>query len=199
MSADRPDLRPPGRCRQAQSLTPNQAATCAPPPWAAVTPSNRAGRHPGSSAWPPLGRSRWPSSNLGTGRWGVLGPPAFLILIFTTLGGRRSGVIVPDLGPLLFEGVRSGTFETERSRPAAPGHAHFSVYSRDAQRPDIRPLRCAGVVRPLCSSSQGPGGTRDFLFTSAEINALSRSSALSSQQGARRGPELRTVRSARRM
>ena len=38
-------------------------------------------------------------------------------MIFTTLGGRRSAVVVPDLGPLLFEGVRSGTLETERSRP----------------------------------------------------------------------------------
>jgi hypothetical protein len=36
-------------------------ATCAPPPWIAVTPSNRAGRHR-QLGWPPLGRSRWPSS-----------------------------------------------------------------------------------------------------------------------------------------
>jgi hypothetical protein len=33
------------------------AATRAPPPWTAVTPSNRFWPPPGSSSWPPLGRS----------------------------------------------------------------------------------------------------------------------------------------------
>jgi hypothetical protein len=72
-----------------------------------------------------------------------------LDLVFNYPGGRRSGVVVPDLGPLLFEGVRSGTLETERSRPPAPGHGHFSGYSRGAQLPDVRAVWCAGAVRPL--------------------------------------------------
>jgi hypothetical protein len=33
--------------------------------------------------------------------------------------GRWSGVVVSDLAILLFEVVRSGTFETERSHPPA--------------------------------------------------------------------------------
>jgi hypothetical protein len=52
---------------------------------------------------------------------------------FYYLGRRRSAVVVPDLGPLFFEGARSGTLETERSRGLLSG-------------------RC----RPLCSRCRGP-------------------------------------------
>ena len=70
-------------------------------------------------------------------------------LLFDFDFGRRSGVVVPDLGPLLFEGLRSGTLETERSRPPAPGHTHFPTNGRGAQRPDLRAVTCPGFVRPL--------------------------------------------------
>ena len=100
----------------------------------------------------PWGGRRGVQGEPGTGhsrRGGFRVPPAFLILTFTTLGGRRSAVVVPDLGPLLFEGVRSGTLETERSRPPAPGQAHFSINSRGAQSPDVQALSCPGFVWPL--------------------------------------------------
>jgi hypothetical protein len=41
--------------------------------------------------------------------------------------GWWSGVVVPDLDLLLSEGLRSGTFETERSHPPALVGAEFLV------------------------------------------------------------------------
>ena len=91
----------------------------------------------------------------GASRGGSGLPPAFLIFWFlTTLGGRRSGVVVPDLGPLLFEGVRSGTLETERSRPPAPGHARFSRNSRGHS------ARMSGRYFVLLLSGRCPAGAR---------------------------------------
>ena len=42
-----------------------------------------------------------------------------MILILTLTFGRWSGVVVLDLAISLFEGVRSGTSETERNRSSA--------------------------------------------------------------------------------
>ena len=70
----------------------------------------------------------------------------------TLRGRRRSAVVVPDLGPLLFEGARSGTLQTKRSRPTAPGHVRFPTNSRahSARMPGrclVRLVfgRCAGI------------------------------------------------------
>jgi len=90
---------------------------------------------------------------------GVSGFPCVLILILTFTFGRWSGVVVPDLAISLFEGMMSGTSETERNRPPARGDLHFhaGMGVHSARTRGVTGARgCPAAARPVLGRSGLP-------------------------------------------
>ena len=71
------------------------------------------------------------------------------------LGGWWSVIVVPDQPLLLFGRGWSGTFETERSHPPAPGRPVVFEYVGPVQRPVFRARGCPGRARLVSGRCAG--------------------------------------------